>query len=85
MQVTPLSPALGAEVTGVDTASISNEKFAQLRKAWNDAGGFLVVRDQQLDPDEQVAFARRFGQLFGEADQFQESVLKNLLPGQPAL
>jgi len=85
MHVSPLSPALGAEVTKVDTASISDVDFSQLRQAWNDAGGLLVIRDQQLEPDSQVAFARRFGQLFGEADQFQESVLKNLLPGQPAL
>ena len=85
MQIIPLSPALGAEVTNVDTASISDDDFLNLRRAWNDAGGVLVIRDQQLEPDQQVAFARRFGQLFGEADQFQESVLKNLLPGQPAL
>lgn len=85
MQITPLSPALGAEVTNVDTATISDEHFLRLRQAWNDAGGFLVIRNQQLEPDQQVAFARRFGPLFGEADQFQESVLKNLLPGQPAL
>ena len=85
MQIIPLSPALGAEVTSVDTASISDDDFLSLRRAWNDAGGVLVIRDQQLEPDQQVAFARRFGQLFGEADQFQESVLKNLLPGQPAL
>jgi len=85
MQVSPLSPALGAEITGIDTANISEAEFSQLRTAWNNAGGFLVIRDQLLEPDSQVAFARRFGQLFGEADQFQESVLKNLLPGQPAL
>ena len=85
MQVNPLSPALGAEVTNVDAASISDDEFLSLRRTWNDHGGVLVIRDQQLEPDQQVAFARRFGQLFGEADQFQESVLKNLLPGQPAL
>ena len=76
MQVTPLSPALGAEVTSVDTANINNDEFSQLRQAWNDAGGLLVIRDQYIEPGQQVAFARRFGQLFGEEDQFQESVLK---------
>jgi len=85
MQVTPLSPALGAEVTNIDSASISEAEFSQLRQAWNDSGGLLVIRDQNLEPDQQVVFARRFGQLFGEADQFQDSVKKNLLPGQPAL
>ena len=85
MQFSTLSPALGVEVTGIDTASISDQDFMHVRKAWNDAGGLLIIRDQHLEQDQQVAFARRFGQLFGEADQFQESVLKNLLPGQPAL
>jgi len=85
MQVNPLSPALGAEVSNVDVANVDEGAFLQLRQAWNDAGGLLVVREQQLEPDQQVDFARRFGELFGEADQFQESVLKNLLPGQPAL
>jgi len=85
MRVTPLSPALGAEVDDIDTAAISDENFLLLRQAWNDASGLLVIRDQQLEPDQQVTFARRFGELYGEADQFQDSVLKNLLPGQPAL
>ena len=35
MQVTPLSPALGAEITSVDTTNISNNEFSQLRQAWN--------------------------------------------------
>ena len=68
MQVTPLSPALGAEITQLDTAAIDDDGFIELRRAWQDAGGLLVVRDQQLEPEQQVAFARRFGQLFGEAD-----------------
>jgi taurine dioxygenase len=85
MQVTTLSPALGAEVTDIDATRIDDGEFLDLRKAWNNAGGLLVIRDQHFQPEQQVEFARRFGPLFGEADQFQESVLKNLLPGQPAL
>lgn len=85
MQVTTLSPALGAEVTNIDTTLIDDGEFQELRQAWLNAGGLLVIRDQQFHPEQQVEFARRFGPLFGEADQFQESVLKNLLPGQPAL
>ena len=33
MQVTPLSPALGAEITGVDTTNISDNEFSRLRQA----------------------------------------------------
>lgn len=81
-----LSPRLGAAVTGLDAAApLDAAGFAALRAAWLDHGGLLVLRDQDLSPDSHVAFARRFGPLFGEADRFQESVQRYLLPGQPAL
>ena len=81
-----LCPILGAEVYGIDLSnSIADETFASLYEAWLDNDGLLVFKNQCLTPDQQVAFSRRFGPLFGEADQFQETVLKYLLPGQPAI
>ncbi len=81
-----LGADLGAAVTGVDLAApLDDAGFSELRAAWLGHGGLLVVRDQALTPDQQIAFARRFGPLFGEADRFQESVQRYLLPGQPAL
>jgi taurine dioxygenase len=85
-RIEKLGPDLGAAVTGLDAAAaLDDAAFAELRAAWLSHGGLLVLRDQDLDPDGQVAFARRFGPLYGEADQFQESVRRYLLPGQPAL
>ncbi len=84
-RIEKLGPNLGAAVTGLDAAALDDAGFAELRAAWLGHGGLLVLRDQALTPDSQVAFARRFGPLFGEADQFQESVQRYLLPGQPAL
>ena len=85
-RVEKLGPDLGAAVRGLDAAAPLDEgEFAELRGIWLSHGGLLVLRDQRLTPDGQVAFARRFGPLFGEADQFQESVHRYLLPGQPAL
>ena len=85
-RIEKLGPDLGAAVRGLDAAAPLDEgEFAELRGIWLNHGGLLVLRDQRLTPDGQVAFARRFGPLFGEADQFQESVRRYLLPGQPAL
>jgi len=54
---------LGHEICGVDIArGVSDEDFAQIEKAFNNAG-VVVIRDQRLTPDQQVAFSRRFGEL----------------------
>lgn len=85
-RIEKLSDDLGAAVLGLDAAApLTEAGFAALHRAWLDHGGLLVLRDQKLTPDQQVGFARRFGPLFGEADQFQDSVQRYLLPGQPAL
>jgi taurine dioxygenase len=62
MRVSLLSEALGAEVTGVNAASLDDEAFGRLRDAFH-ANIVLVVREQSLSPQEQVAFSRRFGEL----------------------
>ena len=86
MEIKKLCPVLGAEVRGLDLATpLDDATFSQLRRIWNDHDGLLVIRDQHLTPAQHVAFSRHFGPLFGEADQFQETVLKYLLPGEPAL
>lgn len=84
--VNRLTPKLGAEILGLDlTRPMGGNAFAEFRRCWNDHHGLVVVRDQKLDPDDQVAFGRNFGPLFGEADHFQDSVLPHLLPGNPAV
>ena len=63
MEVVPLSPALGAEIRGVDAALPLEEKtFQGLLDAWH-RYGVILLRGQQLDEDAQVAFAQRFGEL----------------------
>lgn len=59
--VTPLAPALGAEVSGVDLSRpLDDDAVAEIRRAFRD---FLVLffRGQSLTPDALVAFARLFG------------------------
>jgi taurine dioxygenase len=60
--VTPLPGALGAEITGVDLGvDLPDETVAAIRRAWLE---HLVVffRDQTLEPDAFMAFARRIGE-----------------------
>jgi taurine dioxygenase len=57
----PLSPALGAEIVGLDLAQpMSDEVFAQVQDAWH-RHLVLLFRDQHLTEDQQVVFAERFG------------------------
>lgn len=59
--VRPLSPALGAEISGVDLRNpIDASLKQQFLDAWH-AHVVILVRGQQLDEDEQVRFAETFG------------------------
>jgi taurine dioxygenase len=63
MQVIPLTPVIGAEIRGADLVHISDGAFAGIRRALADHC-VLFFRDQpRLAPAEQIAFARRFGEL----------------------
>jgi alpha-ketoglutarate-dependent taurine dioxygenase len=60
--VAPLEATFGAVVTGLKLAEIDAVTFDQLYATWLDYA-LLVFPDQHLSNDEQVAFARRFGDL----------------------
>jgi taurine dioxygenase len=63
IEVRALSPALGAEIRGVDASRpIGDGDFAAIEKAWHDHL-VILLRGQVLDEDQQVAFAQRFGEL----------------------
>lgn len=62
ISIETVTPALGAEVTGVDLANLTDETFEELRDAFRQHL-VLVFRDQHLSRDEQKAFGRRFGEL----------------------
>jgi len=63
MQIKPLSQHVGAEIVGVDLARpLSDDAFRQIEDAY-DRYSVLVFRDQELTPEQQIAFARRFGEL----------------------
>jgi taurine dioxygenase len=62
MQITPLSEVLGAEVTGIDVGELDDDIFDHVKDAFL-KHHVLVFRDQNLAPDSQVGFSRRFGEL----------------------
>ncbi len=71
-EIRPLSENFGAEVIGLDLGrTLSDDDFETVRQAWF-AAGVIVFRDQNLAPEQQVAFSRRFGPLIIHVmDQFQ--------------
>ena len=62
MQIRQTSPAVGAEVSGVDLRKLSDADFAAIHEAFG-AHGVLFFRDQQLAPEDQMAFAQHWGDL----------------------
>lgn len=60
MQITPTSSALGAEVTGIDLRSLSDAALDSILDAWGEHG-VLFFRDQDLRPEDHIAFAERLG------------------------
>src|SRR5262249_2780038 len=63
LEVRPLSPALGAEIIGVDLRGTIDDFCAQqMLEAWHE-NLVILLRDQELDEDDQVRFAERFGPL----------------------
>ena len=60
--VHPVAGALGAEIRGVDvSAALDDAVIAEIRQALLDHLA-IVFRDQKLTPQQQLAFARRFGE-----------------------
>ena len=64
LEVTALTPAIGAKVHGVDLANgIDDPTFAEIKQAFL-THQVLFFRDQsRLSPEQQIAFGRRFGEL----------------------
>jgi taurine dioxygenase len=63
LHIEHLSEHVGAEISGVDLAAdLPYGFFEEIDDAYN-RYSVLVFRDQKLTPEQQIAFARRFGEL----------------------
>jgi taurine dioxygenase len=58
----PLNAAVGAELSGVNLAQLSDAEFSQVEQAWNRYSA-LLFRGQKLTDDDLLNFSRRFGEL----------------------
>src|SRR5260370_16766339 len=78
IRVMPLAPFVGAEISGVDLAAPSGEpELAEIRRALGEYG-VVFFRDQQLTPEQHIAFARSFGGI--DVNRFFAAV-----PGYPMI
>jgi len=58
---TPLTPLLGAEIHGIDIdAGLDEEQMAFVRDSLH-ARSVVLLRNQDISPQKQVAFSKRFG------------------------
>ncbi len=62
IRVEKLTPIIGAEITGVDLADLSNRQFDEVHRALAE-NAVIFFRDQRLTPRQHLDFGRRFGEL----------------------
>lgn len=75
-----LGPVAASEITGIDLAQPLDEPtFAAIEAAF-DRSGVIVIRDQAFTPAQQIAFARRFGEIEVNYNSAQYG-----LPGHPEI
>lgn len=60
MEWTPMAEKIGAEVTGVLLATIDGDELEELKSLVHDRG-VVVLRDQELSPEDHIALAERWG------------------------
>ncbi len=71
-QVEPIDATFGAVISGLRLAEIGDDAFRELYDTWLEYA-LLVFPGQHLSLDEQVAFAKRFGEL-----EFEITALSNV-------
>jgi taurine dioxygenase len=78
LKITPYSPCVGAVIEGIDLREpVSDEHMLQMRAALRDHG-VIFLRDQQISPEQHIAFARRWAPI--DINRFFAAV-----PGYPEI
>ncbi len=62
LQITPVTPLIGAEVSGIDLARATSDDIGRIKSAFLDHL-VLFFRDQDLSVEQHIEFGRNFGEL----------------------
>jgi taurine dioxygenase len=81
LSIAPITPAVGAEISGVDLAVIADAEFAEIERAWHRHAA-LLFRGQRLTDDALLRFSRRLGELDPPPNQEQGRMSP---PGYPEI
>lgn len=80
------TPYFAFEARGVDIGKpLTAESAAQLRQGWLDAGGVLFFREQQLTPDQHIAFSENFGNVYDQGPINNPALASYYLEGYPQI
>lgn len=63
IEIQPLTNGFGAEIRGIDLATgVDDEALVKMREAFGEYG-VIFFRDQDLTPEQHIAFAERWGEI----------------------
>ena len=62
IEITPLTPSLGAQISGIDVGHLSDDDFESLYRHWL-RYKVLFILEQQINLEQLQQFSRRFGEL----------------------
>ncbi len=81
MKINPICDGFGADISGIDLASITDDEFEAVYQAWLDYG-VLRFKGQKLNKDSLQSFSQRFGPLeeipLGKLTDAQKAKIDNL-------
>ena len=81
-----LSPGFGLEISGIDFSTPFCESIAEeLRQAWVDAHGLLLIRNQVLTPEQHIAIGAALGTVYSEGAKNNTALANYYLPGYPQI
>ncbi|MCQ9618240.1 TauD/TfdA family dioxygenase [Paenalcaligenes niemegkensis] len=82
----PATPGFGLEAQGIDVSQpLTAEQVAILQQAWLDADGILFFRNQNLTPEQHIAFSGVFGNVYSEGAKNNPALAHYYLEGHPEI